>query len=444
MEGVGIVDVEEVIRFANPALARITGYPAEKLVGMHLERLIPADRFAEIERQTELRRTGAASTYDTPLIRADGKARIIRVHASALGGAKAPFEGTIGLVEDVTDRLRMAERYRLLTEAAHDIIAEFGPDLRSRYVSPAVQEVLGFSQTEMDALRLEDLMDEQDLHEVITQVRADIEAGADYRTITTRVRTKAGEFVWLELSLSYIAAPGGGADRIVVVMRDVTARVAAQNEIERQRHAIEELLSENELLLREVHHRVKNDLMFVQSLLSLQAQTNHHHEVGAALADAGRRLRTVAQVYDRLHRENHAVNVDLAVVVHQLADELRSSILPEGVDLDVTVEALPVPARAGVAVATGINELVTNALKHGGRHLTAVEVSVTAERPGRLVIRVSDDGPGFASDLSVGGAAGLGLTIVKALTEQWDGTLSISNNNGAVVEMHLAFTAAEG
>ena len=199
---------------------------------------------------------------------------------------------------------------------------------------------------------------------------------------------------------------------------------------------------EKELLLREIHHRVKNNLQVITSLLSLQSNKVADPATRALLQESQNRVRAMAMVHETLYRSNDLRSVDCADYLRALAGPLFQSygLEPGAVELRIQV---PAGMRISLETATPfgliVNELISNALKHafpGGRR---GEIVVRLEPLGdsRFRLLVSDNGIGFAPDRDPHHADTLGLRLVQALAEQLDGSARMISCPGTRFEVTL-------
>jgi len=199
---------------------------------------------------------------------------------------------------------------------------------------------------------------------------------------------------------------------------------------------------EKELLLREIHHRVKNNLQVITSLLSLQAKKVADPKVRALLRESQNRVRAMAMVHETLYRSDDLHNVDCAEYLRALAGPLYQAygLEPGAVELRILV---PPGTRISLETATPfgliVNELISNALKHAFPNGRRGEILVKLEPLGenRLRLQVCDDGVGFPADLEPRRAVSLGLRLVEALAEQVDGSIRLTRGSGTKFELLL-------
>ena len=220
----------------------------------------------------------------------------------------------------------------------------------------------------------------------------------------------------------------GGA---VGAVSDLYRRVRTQEE------EIKESLREKELLLREVHHRVKNDLHLVGSLLTIQAAYSENREVRRALTDASGRITVVARAYDKLRATEDKRLVELSELLESLADGWNEAAGETEHSVGVESEEIALPSRLGISIGIIANELVTNSKKHAKPDGGPVAVSVhLREIDGSGVeLQVRDDGNGLPEEIVAG--HGYGITFVDELVEQYDGSIEAWNDGGAVTTVRI-------
>jgi two-component sensor histidine kinase len=194
------------------------------------------------------------------------------------------------------------------------------------------------------------------------------------------------------------------------------------------------VISLREATIREVHHRVKNNLQTVASLLRLQARRMQDHpEAAAALDESVRRIASIALVHETLTEELEG-DVDLGEVARRVVRMFEGSMSREDVTIRLTAQSARVNAAIATPVAVVLNELIQNAVQHGlGDGPGTVEVCLRGGGDGKpLVLEVSDDGHGVPASLPfTRSGSGLGLPLVRALVhEQLDGTFELASNNG--------------
>lgn len=239
-----------------------------------------------------------------------------------------------------------------------------------------------------------------------------------------------GSLIDVSITARAVELPGYGAVQMVE-FHDVTRRKAAERKVAA-------LLEEKDLLIREAHHRIKNDMNFVRSLLSLQANTTPDRALATSLNEASNRILVMGHVYDRLHKEGTLHTVDAGRLVETLVRDLQNGFLPLGMRVDVHADPCEVSTRLSVSVGIILNELITNAAKYAFSTVTEPTITVTLRREQETVqLTVRDNGSGFPDSVISGAEGGYGTTIMNALVEQHGGALELWNDEGGVVRVRL-------
>jgi PAS domain S-box-containing protein len=267
--------------------------------------------------------------------------------------------------------------------------------------------------------------------------------------------TRAGEERQVELR--WLAMDWNGPGRLVVLAHDVTVTARRQDHLEAEVDALEardlrqsealialeaaesalqRSLSEKETLLKEIHHRVKNNLQIISSLLFLQLDQLSAPDARALLTDSVQRVQSIALIHQLLYGSVSLERIDIAEYARTLAESLRNALAPE---TRFRFETQPVEVSVDRAAPLGLllNELLTNAFKYGARppgERSEVLVAVQIEE-GLLRLVVHDSGPGLPEAFRLDRSTSLGLQLVRSLTRQLRGTIDARNEGGARFEL---------
>ncbi len=217
-----------------------------------------------------------------------------------------------------------------------------------------------------------------------------------------------------------------------VVISDITERTRAED-------TIKGLLAEKELLLKEVHHRIKNNMNTMRSLLSLQARSSGDAATSAALDDAGKRLVSMEVLYDKLFRSVGFSDVSVAQYLQALVDAFLSNFPGhETVTVEKQFDDFILDARRLQPLGIIINELLTNVMKYAfkGRGEGHLLVSATLAS-GLATFVVEDNGNGIPDSVDLGKSTGFGLMLVHELTQQLGGSIRIERGGGTRIVLEL-------
>ena len=288
-------------------------------------------------------------------------------------------------------------------------------------------EMWGYTLEELKGLPLGSLGADQTINERRARLIAyygQVERGAP-GLLQWGATRKDGSIFWVELNGTRI--PIGNRECLLLVVRDVTKRKEAEERIRAS-------LAEKEVLLKEIHHRVKNNLQVVSSLLYLQATRTEHPGAVSALRESRNRVRSMALIHERLYQSPNLASVDMGEYTRNLVSDLQHSQRTEdgSVRVTLTIEDIPLGITEAIPCGLIINELVSNSLKHAfpeGRH-GEVTVELTRGDAGSFTLTVSDNGIGFPEHVDFRNSSSLGLTLINSLVDQLGGAIKLDRGNG--------------
>ncbi len=347
--------------------------------------------------------------------------------------------GAIEIIRDVTERKRAEDslresekKYRQLFTHAPAGIWEVDFS-RGRFVrvNSLICEYTGYTEEELLTMNTLDILTDESKALLIERIKK-IHAGEPVpENLEYCIREKDGRTRWVELHNDFIRQDG----------RIVGATVVAHDIGERKRadEKIKNLLAEKELLLKEVHHRIKNNMTTVMSLLSLQSSTVSDPSAVAALKDAARRMQSMSVLYDKLYRSENMREIPIRNYLSALIDEI-TAMFPNNAavriekQLDDLVLGVDVLSPLGII----INELLTNAMKHAfsGMDNGVINVSVSA-RGNRATLVVSDNGTGIPESINIENSPGFGLTLVRMLVRKLKGKMSVDRDRGTRIVLEF-------
>lgn len=242
-------------------------------------------------------------------------------------------------------------------------------------------------------------------------------------------------------------APGAFTPSRMAVLKLLASQAAISIE-NASLEQVEALLEEKDALLHEVHHRVKNNLQLISSLLSLQASRVEDKVVAELFQESRNRVRSMAMVHENLYRAGNFARIDMAPHIRNLCAHLSRiyKLSQSSVSLDVVVDDVQLDMNRAIACGMIVNELVSNALKHAfpsGRN-GRLRVELIAVGENRCRLGVADDGVGLSPAFSLERAETLGLQLVFDLSRQLHGSVEVSRGGGTTFDIHFGLQQAEG
>jgi PAS domain S-box-containing protein len=347
------------------------------------------------------------------------------------------------LEEQVRQRTRALEAsekdFREIFENAHDAILILDPESEIVYdVNQRACEIYGFSREEFIGMSLESIT--KDVNKGKTKIEKTLSSGDYYHFETVQYREDGAE-MFLEVNASVI----NYQDRLAIlsINRDITRRKRDEQEIKKS-------LEEKEVLLTEIHHRVKNNLQIISSLLDLQFESLEelqNPQVLQAYQHSKDRIRSMALVHENLYQSGDLARIDITEYTHNLVDYFFSTYgklaknVTSQVQIDSTLSSLSLSMEIAIPIGLILTELLSNALKHAFPHDRKGEIHVvfSRETPGTLTLKVCDNGAGLPEDIDISSLQTLGLELVTMLTHQVKGTVEIDRSSGTAVKITFPY-----
>jgi PAS domain S-box-containing protein len=310
------------------------------------------------------------------------------------------------------------EKYRNLFTAESDAILlsekETGEILE---VNDAASLLYGYTHEEMGRLKVTDIS--------AAPEGAGMAAGTPSgRSSLGLHKRKDGSVFPADISASTFFL--NGREVILLAVRDATERTRAEEQIRSS-------LKEKEVLLKEIHHRVKNNLQVVSSLLKLQAQQHHDKKVQDMFTESIDRIKTIASIHEMLYRSADYTRIDFGAFIDRIVSQSTASYPLNGGRVGMKTDVADISVDLNTAVPCGmlINELVSNAAKHAFPAEREGHIAVIMrQEEGDIILTVSDDGIGFPDHIDYRNTESLGMQLVLGLVDQLDGTIDFNNTGG--------------
>ncbi|GFK95856.1 putative sensor histidine kinase pdtaS [Fundidesulfovibrio magnetotacticus] len=338
---------------------------------------------------------------------------------------------TMRIAMESDRRIRESEeRYRMYVQ--HAPLAIFIADGQGRLVdvNPMTCEVTGHSRAELLRLTLLDLLPGNARR--VGRLHMENVAAKGATVGVLPYLTREGAVRWWEVSAVKLSD-----DRVLGFANDISDRKRAEDTLSASLH-------EKEVLLREIHHRVKNNLQIVCSLLSLQGQGVDNQDALRVLGDCQCRVMSMALVHEQLYRSGDLSGINVRHYVETLLSRLLASCRTEStITLSVDIPPMNLSLDQAIPFGLVLNELVTNSLKHAftGRASGHIEVRGVQE-DGEMAFTIRDDGLGLPHGFKVELATSLGLQIVSTLVGQLRGNMEMRSNGGTEFVFHIPGPAA--
>ncbi|MFO7595189.1 MAG: PAS domain S-box protein [Desulfocurvibacter africanus] len=424
-EGIAVIR-EERVCFANPRFLQISGYSREELAHKSIFELIHPEERGRILLQHKKRLNGEhmPMTYDMRGLCKSGQEIWLLVNAESIDWCGGP--AVLICVSDISRQKRAEEAlrksqmlYQAIVEDQTELVCRFSPDTRLTFINDAFARFFGCAKDELLGMRFLDLVPEAD-QEDLSAYLAGFCRERPSNCLEHCVLSTNGRKTWLQRCDRALLDDDGKIVEFQCVGRDTTKRRLYEEQIVKS-------LQEKEILLREIHHRVKNNLQIISSLLHLQAATDQSGAHRDLFVESQNRILTMALVHEELYRSDDLASIDLLAYMRKLLDRLLSAMgdrrriqgMVDGESVALTIDA---------AIPSGliVNELVTNSFKHAFGQDAAGRISISVSRSGeRAILEISDTGRGLPEGYDFRTAKSLGLQLVVRLVKQLHGGIEL-------------------
>lgn len=314
----------------------------------------------------------------------------------------------------------MEDYPRLALEGTTDAAWDWNMQSGTVYVSPR-------SFTMLDYASWREMVHPDDLAEAERPLQAGFSPDKSPFLAEFRMRAKDGSWRWIR-------------SRGAVVERDAEGKVIRSagshtdiTDAKRAEQRIEAALNEKEILIKEIYHRVKNNLQVVASLLSMQGRSVEDQGVRALFDESAGRVLAMSQVHEQLYQSRDLASIEFKVYLGQLVARLAAQFARQGIHIDAALDDVVLGIETAIPCALIVNELVSNSVKHAfpdGR-AGRVRVGLQVGADDRVVLSVSDDGVGLPPGFVPAQSRSLGWRLVLGLTNQIGGSLEISAKGAA-------------
>lgn len=489
--GIAACDAEGILTLFNHACREYHGLPEQPLPpeqwGQHYNLYLPDGKTPMQKEDIPLFRAWcgeSVSNVEMAIVPKHGKARTVTANGRAIYDAQGQKLGAVVILHDITERkqaelaLRQSEeKNRLLnvelerrvnqrTAALMSSIQKLADEVAHRQqAQKSLQQSEEFLRrlitSSVDCIKVLDLqgnllymnaggrslLEIDDFSPLLYTQWLGFWQGTDKQAADCAIEqalaggvgkfqgycpTKKGKPKCWETVITPIMDTEGKPEKLLAISRDITERKQVEAQIKAS-------LTEKEVLLKEIHHRVKNNLQIISSLLNLQSSSIDDSRILEILKACENRVFSMAIVHEKLYQSSNLAQLDFAAYLEDLASNLFTSynINPDAIKLSINVEKLLIDVDTAIPIGLIITELVTNALKYAFPIGIAGEIKINFQAEEQLILSISDDGVGFPEDFDWRNTDSLGLQIVDALTNQLQASIELNQSNGTEFKIKI-------
>lgn len=472
--------------YINRAFEELVGIPAKEIVG--LTSLEMSNNFSKRAKGRtainnsyfqraigewdkigmEILRSGGTRTLEQEIVFSDGIKRIFIVNFTAFNNGKEGVQGLVIVLQDVTEfrksknafeeKMQESEdKYRSFVQNLKGIAFQFDRNFKLEFMHGAVEEITGYGEEELVSSKLwhnliepEDLSIFREKESKIKQCSCHCQGELDYR-----IRCKNGKIKWMRETYQKVPGKEGKPDVYNGIIYDITERKEA-----------EETLAKVEIARKkEVHHRIKNNLQVISSLLDLQAENIGDERIKEVLRESQNRIMSIALIHRELYRDREMNNVNFSTYIRELAENLLDTykIGDSRISLDMDLEEnIFFDVETAVPLGIIVNEIFSNSLKYAFPDRAGGEIRISLvmknkeesefdsfsngikqgiEGGANFVLTISDNGVGIPETFKMGTTDTLGLQLINVLVEQLDGSIRLNRTGGT--EFIIDFAAQD-
>lgn len=429
--------MEGIITSWNSGAETLYGYTADEVLGKHVSILTPDDQPDEIPQiMRRLAKGEVIGHYETLRKRKNGSLIDVALTISPMRDAKGNIVGASAVARNITleKRLRAERQFlALIVEGSDDAI--YSKDLNGIVLSwnPGAQKIFGYTPEEIIGKPVSMLTapgNEKQVPEILSQLKA----GNRIEHFETQRKRKDGTLIHVSLTISPVKDDSGNIIAASSIAKDITKQKQAAMVIQSQ-------LQEKQILLQEIHHRVKNNLQLVASLLELRSRGMDNQAAKAAFNDSIGRIRSMAMLHEKMYGSNIVGTVNFGEYIKSLFAPLAEAFnkdLP--INFVVDSDHFMLDLNRAIPLGLILNELLTNSVKHAFSSSQPPEIMVKIRtNMDKVAMTVADNGTGLPPDVDLFKSESFGFKIVRLLIEQVDGQIKVQKANGTVFEITLPY-----
>ncbi|MDD3248634.1 MAG: PAS domain S-box protein [Methanosarcina sp.] len=451
-DAIGTLSLDGVITGWNKGAEQVYGYSAKEILGKTVSILAPSHLEEETKKLAKMVKKGEKIyNYETSRLRKDGKVIDVSLNLFPVFDTSGKLTTISVIARDITEskkaeeKLRESEeKYRNIVETANEGICVMDAETIVTYANKKMTDMLGYTLEEGIGRPIWDFVSEESKAIAKLNVekrRQDINENYEYKLIR-----KDGSSLWVLISSKFLFDKDGKFMGWISMLTDITKRKEAEKALENTEIARK----------KEIHHRIKNNLQVISSLLDLQAEKFNNREcikdseVLEAFRESQDRVISIALIHEELHSGGGSDTLNFSPYLEKLVENLfrTYSLGDADISLDMDLEKnIFFDMDTAVPLGIIVNELISNSLKHAfpGRNRGEIQIKLFKEekvgnelsndeepagKNARYILIVSDDGVGIPEKIDLENSDTLGLQLVNILVDQLDGEIELKRVRG--------------
>ncbi|MBF0516989.1 MAG: PAS domain S-box protein [Nitrospirae bacterium] len=431
-DAIFIADIDTgIIIDANPSASTLLMRPKEEIIGMHQSQLHPPEvehysKETFTQHVTETRAGMPVKPIENKVLRADGTYVWVEINAKTILMEDKEF--ILGVFRDISKRRKALDELDTFFNMSHDMMCIAGTNGYFKRINPMFEKILGFTEMELLSRPFIEFVHPDDRQKTLDEI-ARLSQGIPSVDFENRYECTDGQYIYL----SWVATPQAGL--IYATARNITEKKKAEDKIRLS-------LKEKDLLLGEIHHRVKNNLTVISSLLRMQSYSIDDATSLRIFRETENRISSISAVHEMLYRCTDMTSVDVSSYIDKLIRTLYETYVDKlsGVRLITDVDKVSLGIDLAIPCGLMINELLTNAAKYafpdGGTG--QIYIALHPSPDGTIELIVADDGVGIPKSLDIWHTPTLGWQLITGIaTTQLGGELELNGDKGTQIKVRF-------
>lgn len=430
------------ITYVSPVVESVIGYTPEEIIGQYIKKFIYSEDLDRIMDNVKKILTGEKTENEYRILTKSGDIRWIHTSSQPIT-RNGEIIGLQGALSDITERKHAEEAIRESEELYKSLVktspeAVTATDLEGNiiFASPQTVKIYGYDNVE-ELLGKNAFMyiAKEDQERAIINLKKTLSEGIIKNKEYKMLKKDGSSFIG-ELSAALIKDVQGNPKSFIATVRDITDRKKAEENLKKA-------LEEKDVLLREVHHRVKNNIQVITSMLNLHTKFIKDENYSVMIQEIQQRIRSMALIHEKLYKSEDISLVNFKEYIKELVNELFRSYGANVSQIRPKISAHDVSLGLDLGIPCGliINELVSNSLKHGfpnGRG-GEIEIGLDVDGDNKILLSVRDNGIGFPSELDFKNPRTFGLQLVNTLVAQLSGNIDLNIGAEKGTEINITF-----
>jgi len=436
-EAVALLDASGHVIKVNKEFEKMFGYTINEMGGQLLDPFVAqGDLLKEAEQIRKRTDKGEKIELETIRVKKDGSLFNVHITESPIKSGDK-IVGKYVIYRDISarkkaeEKLKESERkYRELVEFADAGILIDDRNGHIIYANKRLAQIFGYQKiSEFKKLTIQDFVHPEDIEMVLTYHQKRVSGKKAPHRYEFRGIRKDGKTVYLEVAASPLKTSEG-----IVGTRSYIWDISEHKRIEKR---LEKSLKEKSVMLHEIHHRVKNNLQIIISLIRLQARRLKKSKLTEYLQILQDRVYSMSLIHDHFYKETHLDKINVASYIRDLVDHLFfiHNKKEKQIKIKLDLEKIYLDINKAIPFGMLVNEIITNILKHAfpGKKKGEFSIKLYREKNKKIWLLVNDNGVGIPKEVNIDNPSTMGLQLIRDLTNQIGGEIQIKSNGGTKI-----------